>query len=68
MDADDDPFRKSIFLERAVAGERVRVAMGMSLRPVNEHAPISRGVNESMIAGPRTAIRGLLSGKSFAYQ
>ena len=27
-------YRDSIFLERAVVGERLRVAMGMSLRPV----------------------------------
>ncbi len=46
----EDPFRDSIFLERAIAGERVRVAMGMSLRPINEHAPTSKGVDESMIA------------------
>ena len=48
--ADNDPFRKSIFLERAVVGERLRVAMGLSFRPVDEYAPISRGVDESMIA------------------
>jgi len=47
---EDDPFRDTIFLERAIVGERVRVAMGMSLRPINEHAPTSKGVDESMIA------------------
>ena len=26
--------RESIFLERAIAGERVRLAMGLSIRPV----------------------------------
>ena len=31
---EDDPFRDTIFLERAIVGERVRVAMGMSLRPI----------------------------------
>lgn len=50
VDGDDDPFRQSIFLERAIAGERIRVAMGMSLLPINEHAPTSKGVDESMIA------------------
>lgn len=50
VDGKDDPFKPSIFLERAIVGERVRVAMGMSLRPVNEHAPTSKGVDESMIA------------------
>ena len=41
--------RESIFLERAIVGERLRVAMGMSLRPASEHAPISQGINSSMI-------------------
>ena len=42
-------YRESIFLERAVVGERLRVAMGMSLRPVSEHAPIAQGVEKSVI-------------------
>ena len=42
-------YRDSIFLERAVVGERLRVAMGMSLRKVTEHAPISKGVEASVI-------------------
>ncbi len=42
-------YRESIFLERAIAGERVRLAMGMSLRPVNEHTLLSKGVDESAI-------------------
>lgn len=42
-------YRDSIFLERAIVSERLRVAMGMSLRPMTEHAPISKGVDESMI-------------------
>ncbi len=42
-------YRESIFLERAVVGERLRVAMGMSLRPVSEHAPIAQGVEASVI-------------------
>lgn len=29
---DEDSYRPSIFLERAIIGERIRVAMGMSLR------------------------------------
>ena len=41
--------RDSIFLERAIVSERLRVAMGMSLRPMTEHAPISKGLDESMI-------------------
>ena len=42
-------YRDSIFLERAVVGERLRVAMGMSLRKITEHAPISKGVEPSII-------------------
>ena len=43
-------YRESIFLERAIVGERLRVAMGLSLRRMTEHAPISKGVEAGMIA------------------
>ena len=43
-------YRESIFLERAIVGERLRLAMGLPLRPMAEHAPLSMGVNESAIA------------------
>ncbi len=43
-------YRESIFLERAIVGERLRLAMGLPLRPMDEHAPLSMGVNESAIA------------------
>ena len=49
VNGDEDPYRHSLFLERAIAGERLRVAMGMAIRPVNEHTPTSKGVDESMI-------------------
>ncbi len=42
-------YRESIFLERAIVGERVRLAMGMPLRKVSEHAPISMGINEDTV-------------------
>ena len=42
--------RESIFLERAIAGERVRLAMGLPLRPITELRPLSEGVNDSAIA------------------
>ena len=32
-------YRESIFLERAIVGERLRLAMGLPLRPMAEHAP-----------------------------
>ncbi len=42
-------YRESIFLERAIVGERLRLAMGLSLLPVDKQAPISTGVEDSMI-------------------
>ena len=42
--------RESIFLERAIVGERIRLAMGLPLRPVAEHSLLSDGVEESAIA------------------
>ena len=43
-------YRESIFLERAIAGERVRVAMGLPLRPVDQRTLLSEGLSESAIA------------------
>ena len=42
--------RESVFLERAIVGERIRLAMGLPLRPVTEHSVLSDGVEESAIA------------------
>ena len=42
--------RESIFLERAIVGERIRLAMGLPLRSVSEHNLLSDGVEESAIA------------------
>ncbi|MBQ3105031.1 MAG: 4Fe-4S dicluster domain-containing protein [Lachnospiraceae bacterium] len=42
--------RESIFLERAIAGERVRLAIGLPLRPVYEHKALSDGISASAIA------------------
>lgn len=42
--------RESIFLERAIVGERLRLAIGLPLRPLDEHAPVSDGIVESAIA------------------
>ena len=39
--------RSSIFLERAIVGERLRLAMGLSPRPLDQHAPLAAGVEES---------------------
>lgn len=43
-------YRNSIFLERAIVGERLRLAIGLPLRPVDKHAQISEGIVESAIA------------------
>ncbi|MCH1981679.1 4Fe-4S dicluster domain-containing protein [Ruminococcus sp. OA3] len=42
-------YRDSIYRERAVASERVRLAMGMSLRPENRAVHITAGVDKSNI-------------------
>ncbi|MDD7739269.1 MAG: 4Fe-4S dicluster domain-containing protein [Fusicatenibacter sp.] len=42
-------YRESIYRERAVASERVRLAMGMSLRPENEAVHITAGMEKSNI-------------------
>lgn len=32
-------YRESVFLERAIVGERMRLAMGLPFRAASEHAP-----------------------------
>ena len=39
-------YRESVFLERAIVKERMRLAMGLPLRDVTEHAPVSTGAEE----------------------
>lgn len=43
-------YRDSIYRERAVVGERLRLAMGMSLRPADRPARITKGIDESNIS------------------
>jgi len=43
-------YRNSVFKERAIVGERLRFAMGLSLRDVGQPAPISEGIEESAIS------------------
>lgn len=43
-------FRESIYRERAIASERVRLAMGMSLRPEDKPVHITEGVEMSDIS------------------
>ena len=42
--------RDSVFLERAIAGERVRLAMGLGLRPASNRVLITQGMDHAMIA------------------
>ena len=47
----DSPLhRESIFLERAIAGERVRLAMGLSIRPVQTRSLMTEGMDNAAIA------------------
>ena len=43
-------YRESIFLERAIVSERLRLSMGLPLRPIDEQCPVDSGVEESAIA------------------
>ena len=43
-------YRDSIFLERAIVSERIRLAMGLPLRPLDQHTLTSDGVEGSAIA------------------
>ena len=42
-------YRESVFLERAIVKERMRLAMGLPLRDVTEHAPVSKGAEECVL-------------------
>lgn len=39
-------YRDSVFLERAIVKERMRLSMGLPLRSPTEHAPVSTGAEE----------------------
>ncbi len=39
----------NIFLERAIVGERLRATIGLPIRKMNEHAPLSEGIDASAI-------------------
>ncbi len=42
--------RESVFLERAIAGERVRLAMGLSIRPIQSRTLMTEGMDHAAIA------------------
>ena len=47
----DQPLhRESVFLERAIASERVRLAMGLSLRPIQSRTLMTEGMDGAAIA------------------
>lgn len=47
----DQPLhRESVFLERAIAGERVRLAMGLSIRPIQTRTLMTEGMDNAAIA------------------
>jgi len=47
----DQPLhRESVFLERAIAGERVRLAMGLSIRPIQTRTLMTEGMDQAAIA------------------
>ncbi len=43
-------YRDSIFLERAIVGERLRLSIGLPLRPMDENRMVSEGIDKSAIA------------------
>ncbi len=43
-------YRESIYRERAIAAERVRLAMGLSLRPADKPVHVTSGVDQSNIS------------------
>ena len=43
-------YRESIYRERAIASERVRLAMGMSLRPEDKPVHVTSGLTESNVS------------------
>ena len=47
---EDTKYRDSIYRARAVVRERVRLAMGLSLRPENKPTPLTAGVESSNIS------------------
>ncbi len=41
-------YRDSIFLERAIVSERLRLAMGLPLRPIDQYMPTNTNIDESV--------------------
>lgn len=43
----DKKYRSSIFLERAIVAERLRLAIGLPFRGADKHEPVSKGIEEA---------------------
>ncbi|MCQ2080099.1 MAG: 4Fe-4S dicluster domain-containing protein [Lachnospiraceae bacterium] len=50
IDYDDHEFHENIYRERAIVRERLRLAMGLSLRPEDKPSHLTQGLEESNIA------------------
>lgn len=50
VNGDDSEYWESVYRDRAVIRERIRLAMGMSLRPENMPVHLTQGVEESNIS------------------
>jgi len=50
LPGEDATYRDSIFVERAIVSERVRLACGLPLRHLDDYAPTDAGIEESAIA------------------
>lgn len=46
---EDAQYRDSVFKERAIIGERIRLALGLSLYPVDRPSPISAGIEKAAV-------------------
>ncbi len=49
VDYDESQYRENIYRERAIVRERIRLAMGLSLRPENIPVHLTQGLEESNI-------------------
>lgn len=47
---EESTYRDSIFLERAIVSERLRLAMGLPLRPIDQYMPTNTNVDASAVA------------------
>ena len=56
-------YRDSLFLERAVVGERLRLAMGLPLRKFSEFSLLSDGVEKALDPEKIRIYRSKLSGR-----